>query len=207
MKNSTQLSANTQDKFTASIYQYFTDTAVRILDWFEASYIDVRGDGAFGLFDADRIHHGLAAAVTFKTFVEKEMAEKIPQDKPKMAHIGIDKKTVLVKRIGMRNVDGQSGKQNEVWAGKPVNMASKLASHGGENEITVSDRVFKVFSDEASDLVLKSCGCRNEGEKKDLWQEVLLQSPVFDFEKAYVLKSPWCENHGRQLYGITNLDS
>lgn len=39
MKNSTQLSAQKQDKSTAGIYQYFTDTAVKILNHFDASYI------------------------------------------------------------------------------------------------------------------------------------------------------------------------
>ncbi|MCD4705511.1 hypothetical protein K8R61_00330, partial [bacterium] len=68
MKNSTQLSAQKQDKFTASIYQYFTDTAVKILNNFDTSYIDVKGDGTFGLFEKNKIYHAFCAAMTFKTF-------------------------------------------------------------------------------------------------------------------------------------------
>ena len=68
MKNSTQLSAQKQDKFTASIYQYFTDMAVKILNQFDASYIDVKGDGTFGLFEKNKIYHAFCVAMTFKTF-------------------------------------------------------------------------------------------------------------------------------------------
>ena len=44
----------------------------------------------------------------------------------------------LVRRLGLRGT-----KQNEVWAGKPVNMASKLSSLAGPNEVVASARVFR----------------------------------------------------------------
>lgn len=49
MKGSTQLSATDHDESTAGAYQLFTGTAVRLFDAFETPYIDVRGDGVFGM--------------------------------------------------------------------------------------------------------------------------------------------------------------
>lgn len=198
MKNSTQLSAQRQDKFTAGIYQYFTDTAVKVLNHFDVSYIDIKGDGAFGLFERNRIYHAFCAAITFKTFSSRILGTvvKLEDDKKVSCHIGMDMKTVLVKRIGLRKVDGKTLKQNEVWAGKPVNMASKLASLGDENELSVSERVFDVFRRRGSDLVLKSCGCLN-GQKKKFWNRLDLSDPKFDFSRAYKIDtSGWCRTHG-----------
>lgn len=198
MKNSTQLSAQKQDKFTAGVYQYFTDTAVKILNHFDASYIDVRGDGAFGLFERIKIYNAFCAAITFKTFSANILGTEIKFDDNKnvACHIGIDMKTVLVKRLGLRKVDGKTSRQNEVWAGKPVNMASKLASLGNENEIIASDRVFDVFLKDGSELILKSCGCP-DGKKKNFWKRIDLNDPKFDFNKAYRIDtSGWCKNHG-----------
>lgn len=200
MKNSTQLSAQNHDKSTAGIYQYFTDTAVRILDQFDASYIDVRGDGAFGLFDSNKVYHALASAVTFKTFSVFEIPKTIKVEGLEITcHIGIDKKTVLVKKIGLRKIESKTDKQNEVWAGKPVNMASKLSSLGDRNDLIVSERIFDKFLENRSDFVLKSCVC-NTNEKKPLWQKIELNNdPKFDFGNAYKLgSSGWCILHGKE---------
>jgi hypothetical protein len=51
MKGSTQLSASTRESDTAGAYQLFTGTGVALFDKFEAAYIDVKGDGAFALFN------------------------------------------------------------------------------------------------------------------------------------------------------------
>ena len=51
MLASTRLSAVKYDTSTAGAYQLFTGTAVRLLAAFEPPYIDVRGDGAFALFN------------------------------------------------------------------------------------------------------------------------------------------------------------
>lgn len=201
MKNSTQLSAQKQDKSTAGIYQYFTDTAVRILNHFGSSYIDVRGDGAFGLFDYDKVYHALASAVTFKSFSQYEIGNNVKLEDGKICcHIGMDRKTVLVKRIGLRNNGDKTSKQNEVWAGKPVNMASKLASRGEENDLLISKRVFDKFHSDGSPLVLETCGCNSE-KKSHLWDsEDVTSEPKFDFNKIYKLKSPgWCLNCGQSF--------
>jgi hypothetical protein len=63
MVGSTQLSAQKHARGTARAYQFFTGTAVDIFHEFDAPYIDVRGDGVFGLFNQDQIYPALAAAV------------------------------------------------------------------------------------------------------------------------------------------------
>jgi len=198
MINSTLLSANKHDNSTAGIYRLFTSTAIRIFNEFESPYIDVKGDGIFALFNSNQAHRSLAAAVTFKTFVEEEFTPKIKEeiDFDIGAHIGIDQKTVLVRKLGLKRYTGRTDRQNEVWAGKPVNMAAKLSSLSGSGELLVSDRYFNNFS---SELVLKSCGCGSDGEKVDLWKEIdLSEEDRFDFDKAYLLKSKWCRIHGKE---------
>ena len=154
------------------------------------------------LFDSNQVYRAIASAVTFKTFAKEEFCSRIKQ-KTSIdvgAHIGIDQKTVLVRKIGFKRYRGRTDRQNEVWAGKPVNMASKLAALTKNNELIVSDRYFKNIK---SELVLKSCGCQDgieTDEKTDLWAEIDLDyDDSFDFNKAYKLESIWCQTHGKEF--------
>jgi class 3 adenylate cyclase len=197
MVDSTRLSATTQDRSTAGAYQLFTDTAVRLFDQFDAPYIDVRGDGVFALFDSDQPYRALAAAVTFRTFVDEEFVHRLKNDTglDLGVHSGIDQKTVLVKRLGMRRHANRTDRQNEVWAGKPVNMAAKLASKTNHKELLVSARFFQHITHERA---RKSCGCPN-GTKLDLWTTVdLTGDQRFDFTTAHQLGSIWCKHHGAE---------
>jgi class 3 adenylate cyclase len=194
MKGSTKLSAAKHDRTTAGAYQLFTGTAVRLFHEFETPYIDVKGDGVFALFNSNQVYRAISAAVTFKTFVSKVF---VPTIKSKTGvdvggHYGIDQKTVLVRKIGLRRHGDRTDRQNEVWAGKPINMASKLAAMAGDGEILVSDRYFNRLK---SELVLKSCGC-SSGLKSDLWTKIDVDDPKFDFKTIYSLKSDWCSTHG-----------
>ena len=144
----------------------------------------------------------LAAAVSFKTFANKVFVPKI-KELTKLdigCHIGIDQKTVLVRKLGVKKVEGRTDRQNEVWAGKPVNIASKLASLGEDRELHVSDRYYQKLT---SDYARKSCGCsgdKQDGEKVDLWSAVnLTDEPMFDFDQAWHLGSEWCKVHGREF--------
>ena len=197
MMGSTRLSADTQDRNTAGAYQLYTGTAVRLFHAFEAPYIDVRGDGAFALFNKDEPYRALAAAVTFKTFA-KEVFVPLIRELTGIevgSHIGIDQGTVLVRRIGLRRAGGRTDRQNEVWAGRPVNMAAKLASISEDDELLASDRFFANLEDEHA---LLSCGCPN-GVKVELWTEKdLAEDERFDFDRAYSLRSRWCSTHGRE---------
>jgi len=161
----------------------------------------VRGDGAFALFDDDQPHRALSAAVTFKTFADLVFKPKIKEQREDVdvgSHIGIDAKHVYVRKIGLKRHDMRTDRQNEVWAGKPVNMAAKLAARSNHNEVLVSDRFYKKLEDERA---LKSCGCGVAGERRkvDLWSVVdLSKEKIFDFDKAYLLKSSWCSIHGKE---------
>lgn len=208
MVSSTKLSASLHPKSTAGVYQLFTGTAVRLFHEFDAPYIDVRGDGAFALFNSDQCYRALAAAITYKTFAQKVFVPEV-QKKTQMelgAHIGIDQSTVLVRRIGFRSVFSRTDRQNEVWAGRPINMAAKLGSITRPGELLASDRFYKRIT---SDVARKSCGCSGgeyTGDKVALWTEVDLETDeeysehreLFDFSKMYKLKSLWCPTHGQE---------
>jgi hypothetical protein len=120
MLGSTQLSASIHENSTAGAYQLFTGTGVECFDRFEASYIDVKGDGVFALFNGNQPYRALAAAVTFKTFAKEEFVPRI-KDVTGLTvgcHIGIDEKLVLVRKLGLKRYAERSDRQNEVWAGK-----------------------------------------------------------------------------------------
>jgi len=208
MVSSTKLSATLHSKITAGVYQLFTGTAVRLFHAFKAPYIDVRGDGVFALFNSDQPYRAIAAAVSFKTFAQEVFVPKV-KDKTELelgAHIGIDQDTVLVRRIGFRRINDRTDRQNEVWAGKPINMAAKLASLTKPKELFASERYYENITDE---LARKSCGCSEgvyTGRKTALWEEIDFEihedysehKDMFDFAKAYRLRSLWCPTHGEE---------
>lgn len=199
MLGSTKLSATKQDKGTAGAYQLFTNTAVHIFHEMDAPYIDVRGDGVFALFNSNQIYRAFVSAISFKTFAHLEFVSRLEQlTTVKVGcHIGIDQKTVLVRKVGLKRKNGRSDRQNEVWAGKPVNMAAKLASLSKHNQLFISDRYYGRLS---NDKARFSCGCPN-GTVESLWKEYDVQElNLFDFEKAYYLESNWCTIHGKEYF-------
>ncbi|MEQ8754576.1 MAG: hypothetical protein RID09_13825 [Coleofasciculus sp. G1-WW12-02] len=196
MEGSTKLSAGLHDKTTAKAYRLFTETAIRIFHDFGAAYIDIKGDGVFSLFNQNQPYVALAASVSFKTFVYDHFTPQVKKltDKDVGGHFGIDQKTVLVRRFGLKRSQNRTDRQNEVWAGKPINMAAKLASLSTDNTLWVSDRFFRNLKDEKA---IYSCGCPN-GETKPLWQkENVSNDSRFDFDTAYSLGSNWCKKHGK----------
>jgi class 3 adenylate cyclase len=54
LRNSTQLGTDRWAASTASIYQAATGGVVEVLNQFQADFIQIQGDGAFGLFWGDR---------------------------------------------------------------------------------------------------------------------------------------------------------
>ena len=206
MVGSTKLSAEINDDTIAKVYRLFTNTIVRIFDYYESPYIDIKGDGVFALFNSTTPYKAIVAAVTIKTVVENfiEPAIKTMTGEEHGAHMGIDQKTVLVRKLGFKRFADRTDRQNEVWAGKVVNMAAKLASLSKAHELLVSDRFFKNIQNK---LVTKSCSCGVECPV-DLWAEVdLSDNKKFDFEKAYKLQSCWCGTHGHDyITKILKLD-
>jgi class 3 adenylate cyclase len=175
MKDSTKLAAGAGNKKVARAFQLYTSTAVRLLNAFDAPYIDVRGDGAFALFDRGQHYRALAAAITFKTFAYRVAVPAIEATCGVRvgSHIGVDQKGVLVRRIGYRRTQERDDRQNEVWAGQPVNMAAKLASMSGDDELLVSDRFYDRITD---DHARRSCSC--DGRPQPLWVQVDLSAPA-----------------------------
>lgn len=203
MKNSTKFSASHHAGTTARVYTLFTGTAVRLFHSLGASYIDIKGDGVFALFNSNQVHKALASAVTFKTFVDQVFTPKI-SNKTKIntgVHIGIDQATLLVSKIGLKRSQSRGDVHNEVWAGKAVNMAAKLSSLSDDN-IYVSSRFYKNIK---SKKALYSCEC---SAPTLLWKEIDVSADErFSFENAYVLNSSWCKTHGsKYLDDIINED-
>lgn len=200
MAGSTRLSASVHQNSTAKIYRYFTQTAVRIFHEFEAPYIDVRGDGVFALFDQNQTHRALAATVSFKTFVANNFTPRVKASTKLEigGHFGIDKQTVLVRKFGLKAFGGRSDRKNEVWAGRPINMAAKLASLSSEDTLLVSDRYWKGLTGHRS---LMSCGCGSDsGQTAQLWSEIDVSADErFDFDVAHQLASNWCSKHGKDF--------
>jgi len=207
MEGSTKLSAGLHDRTTAKAYRLFTETAIRIFHEFKAAYIDIKGDGVFSLFNRNQSYSALAATISFKTFVYEHFTPQVKKltDQDIGGHFGIDQKTVLVRKFGLKSYQSRTDRQNEVWAGKPVNMAAKLASLSTANKLWVSERFFLNLKDEKARY---SCGCPN-GEKAELWKkEDVSNDSRFDFDTAYSLKSNWCEKHGKSFCStLRELDS
>jgi class 3 adenylate cyclase len=195
MKNSTGLSATHHAATTGKIYTLFTGTAVRLFKEFGASYIDIKGDGVFALFNSNKVHTAFASAVTFKTFIREEFTGKVT-NKTSVdtgVHIGIHQATLIVSKIGLRKTASRGDMHNEVWAGKTVNMAAKLASLSGDDEIHVSAHYYKNLK---SEKTLFCCEC---SDKTSLWNELdLSDDERFSFDDAKVLKSVWCKTHGAE---------
>jgi len=213
LKGSTELSAYSSPKPSAFAYTYFVRAMVVIFESFGSKYIDIHGDGVFGLFSGPQSEFcAVASAITARTQLEPDIdarSENAPSSHWAMtAGIGIDRGLLLVRRPGLKGA-----KQNEVWAGKPVNMAAKLSSVACSNQVVVSERVFARFR-KASPIrqraLLWDCGCCEEvqgdgldaslGETKCLWtQEPAPGGMGLDFGRIYRMESEWCCEHGPEF--------
>ena len=213
LKRSTELSAVHSPKAAARAYTYFIRAMTVILNQFDAKYVDIQGDGLFGLFSGkDSRFMAAACAITMRTEVERIVAVRFEKDTSTdwdlTAGVGIDHGTLLVRRLGLRGT-----KQNEVWAGKPVNMAAKLSSLAGPNQVVVSDRVFRQYKG-ASKLrkraLLWTCGCDGDtqgsgldtpvGDTSYLWEkETVPEDLGLDFLHFHRLESKWCKIHGPEF--------
>ena len=213
LNSSTALSTFNNPKDAAYAYTYFIRAMTATLDEFCAKYIDIQGDGIFGLFSgADSQFLAAACAVTMRTLMEREVAVRFRRSASGnwnlTAGIGIDRGTVFVRQLGIRGIA-----RNEVWAGKPVNTAAKLSSLTDTNQVLASDRVFAQYNNArrlSRRVLLRSCGCSNGimgaglnapiAQTKPLWEtEPVPQDLGFDFPNLYRLKTKWCDIHGPEF--------
>ena len=213
LKGSTELNANDGARVAAYAYTYFIRAMAVILERFSGRYVDVQGDGIFGLFSGPNSHfHAAACAITMKTQMEREVAVRFRKDASTRsrlaAGIGIDRGTLLVRRLGLRGT-----RMNEVWAGTPLNVAAKLSSVAGRNQVVMSERTFNEYA-RGSKLrrraLLRSCGCDGPvrgrgldlplGEAKDLWNKERAPGRLgLDFKSIHRLSKGWCPAHGPEF--------
>ena len=213
LKSSTELSATESPRVAALAYTYFIRAMAVTFDRFSAKYVDIQGDGIFGLFSGKGSRFlSTACAITMRTLMKRDVSVRFKKDAcvdwELTAGVGIDIGTLLVRRLGLRGTS-----QNEVWAGKPVNMAAKLSSVASRNELVVSDRVFswyERFSRLRRRVLLWTCGCENGvvrrgldmaiGSTTYLWQEEPApQGLGLDFDNIHRLRSLWCKTHGPEF--------
>ena len=213
LKRSTELSADSTPRTSAYAYTYFVRAMVLIFERFESNYIDIHGDGVFGLFSGPQsLFYAVASAITARTQIERDIAVRFENDTSTdwklTAGVGIDRGTLLVRRLGLRGT-----KQNEVWAGKPVNMAAKLSSVACSNQVVVSDRAFSRYQNASyirRRALLWTCGCSEDaqgdgldapiGETEYLWTaEPAPEDMGLDFDQIYRLESKWCCMHGAEF--------
>jgi len=206
LDNSSVMSFKRYPKTMAQVYDYFTQNAVDIVtaDPHAADYVDIKGDGLFGIYEGDKaVFKALAAALTFKTFFEKHVRGKFQTSSDAFScKIAIDKDKVLVKKIGKR------GDHNEVWAGRVVNNAAKLASLSREIQvlhgpppnvgglILLSDVVYNELT-QKRDYAITSCGhdvSGNTAGKIPLWtQWDCANNDSINGDCAWYCSALWCD--------------
>jgi len=198
LKGSTQLGTGKHDSSTARIYKGAVEGAVNALHEFDADFIDIQGDGGFGLYWGDlAFERALCAGVTIRTFSAKlveRLVAKWPADKfPETGYkVGIASGRVLVKQIGTpRNPE----EQEAVWAGKPVNFATKCAQSSDRHQVVVTGSVWDHFK--TNDFVAYSCGCAGS-PAATLWHDFTIERLPEDEPERYgrVVRVPWCVNCG-----------
>ena len=204
LNNSTLISNYKNRREIAKLYDYFTQNIVDVFEIPEmkADYIDIKGDGAFGLYEGEKaMFKGFVAAVTFKTFFIKFIKNKfITLGENLKVKIAMNMDMILVKKIGRRDF------YNEVWAGKLINNAYKISSlnekiikydkNSAEDIIIVSEDIYNKLKLK-KDFTIWSCGHDTNGNsrnKRELWEKFIDTDADAQYkETVYYLKSKWCD--------------
>jgi class 3 adenylate cyclase len=207
LKGSTRLNFRKYAQTSARLYEAVTGNMVRIVNDFDPEFVDVQGDGLFALYHGQRRYErALCAAITLKSFselelvpeIEKTMAEQFPKTGLK---VGMAAGILAAKKVGVR------GTNEPVWAGKPVNWATKCAAKADRHELIVTRRVFQKF--ENNDFVTHSCNCGRDpvtgervpglGRPAELWTAAQVETLPEDDIDCKLLRSNWCPNHGDEF--------
>lgn len=199
-------------KTMARIYDYFTQNVVDFfrLSGVEADYIDIKGDGAFAIYNGtDKLNKAFVAGMTFKTFFSNKVKPKLESEIKGLnihCRVSIDIGGILVKKVGTRIYN------NEVWAGRVVNSAMKIMSlnddikkvdeEAARGELyLVSEQVYTMLKGNYNDYVILSCGCIGgkkveNSEKKVLWKKYDIKSENIQGSSIHYTTSDWCKNCG-----------
>jgi class 3 adenylate cyclase len=196
LKNSTSLSV--KDRYaqtSARLYEAATGSAVRLMTKFDPQFLDIQGDGIFGLFHGERAYErALCAAITLKSFsqrsLEPQIEELFAKEFPDTGFkVGIASGVLVAKKVGVR------GTNEPVWAGKPVNYAVKCAGKADRHQLIATAPVFEKFDD--NDYVTHSCGCPN-GTPYELWSDTEVEK-LGKHSSCKLLLSGWCTTHGDEF--------
>lgn len=200
LKNSTHLGTGKHAASTASIYQAATGGTVSIYNRFDADFIAIQGDGAFALYWGERRYErALCAGITVKTFSERHLIPRLEAKWPTHAEnypsgfkVGIASGRVLVKRIGTPR---HLSEQEPVWAGTPVNFATKAAQQAERHELIATGSVWDHI--EKNDFLTITCPCGG-GPSSSLWDNVTVDKiPAANAERqGRILTQTWCSIHG-----------
>jgi class 3 adenylate cyclase len=197
LKNSTALNFRKHPQTSAQLYEAVMSNCVRITNRFEPEFTDIQGDGLFALYHGDRAYErALCAAITLKTFSSRELvpavegwaSDRFPDTGLK---IGMAAGVLVVKKVGVR------GTKEPVWAGKPVNWATKCAGAAGASELIVTEAVYGHFED--NDYVTHSCGCPNGSTPYPIWTDKIVDKLPEDKMRCKQLLSQWCASCGAEF--------
>lgn len=193
LKGSTRLNFGKHANTSARLYEAVTGGLVRMVTPFEPDFVDIQGDGLFALFHGTRrFERAFCAAVSMKSFGEmvlepaiaQQFSDRFPDTGIK---VGMAVGTLVVKSVGAR------GTNEPVWAGKPVNWATKCAQTADKHQLIVTTGVWKKLKN--NDYIVWSCGCPT-GVPVELWNLVQVEKLPEDQVECHVLNSEWCAKHG-----------
>lgn len=202
LKSSTNLEQGRRPASTASIYDAGVGGVVKILDAFDANFVDIQGDGGFGLFWGEtRYERAMCAGISIRTFSADftlKLEKKWPDAPSTGFKVGVANGSILVKKVGLpRHLE----LQEPVWAGKPVNYAAKAAQQTDPEHLVVTGSVWDEV--ENNDFLAFSCGC-SDGKPDSvsptlLWEERTLDKIPDDDRYGQALRSGWCSIHGEEF--------
>lgn len=195
LKDSTALNFNKYAKTSARLYEAATGSGVKLMAKFDPQFMDIQGDGMFGLFHGERaFERALCAGITLKSFsarsleplIEELFSDRFPDIGFK---VGMSAGVLVAKKVGVR------GTNEPVWAGKPVNYAVKCAGRADRHELIATANVYEKFKD--NDYVTHSCGCPS-GIPTPLWQDVEVEK-LGKHSQCRLLQVGWCSIHGDEF--------
>lgn len=197
--DSTWLSTEKFKWTVAKVYDYFTQSIIDTVDttWYY-SYIDIKWDGVFIIYEWDYSNeHAFIDCINFRTFFSKTIKDKFWRNwitlKCKSV---IYRDSLLVRKIWNRKF------RNEVWAGRLINVASKLIKapeskwhpqNSNNSYLVIDKEMYDYFFRYYKDILIKTC-CKGH---TDLWREYFIDNWILsERERFYVLEATWCDEHG-----------
>ena len=198
LKNSTRMGTGKYINGTVGIYMAATDIGVTLIDDCCPSFIDIQGDGFFGIFHGDYAgQRALAAAMMLAHFskyqLEPGIRQKLGKECPPTGlKIGVATGRVAVASIGVHDY------ARPVWAGKPVNWAAKCSESASAHQVIATGRVFDHLIN-TNDYLKQPCyhiGHPREGFlghiDGTMWRRISVPGLPPDV-KCVARDVPWCD--------------